>query len=155
MIVGRTIDCYRSSAEATTDLVPLQGNYRFRQFDAGDFLTSVLGQEKGRAETFAVRLKEGHEAWGYVDESDAIACYLWLTMDANETVTANFECGLVAEIPAQTAYIWDCRSHPAHEGRGLYRHGLRKLRQIAFSRGAKTALIVTRRENVRSAVVDH
>ncbi len=150
MIVSRTVYCFRSEAGATADLAPLQGDYQFRQLETVDFRASSLGQEKGRAEVFAARLAEGHEAWGYVDDSGETAAYLWLTMAPDATVTANFECGLKAEVPPGTAYIWDCRSHPAHQGMGLYRHGLQALREIACARGARTVLIVSRRENERS-----
>jgi len=153
VIVSLTIDCFGSSADKPAVLPPLKGTYRFRQLQQDDFFASPLGQEKGRADNFAVRMQGGHQAWGYVDEQDIIACYLWLTMAPTPTQTAyaSFECGLNAEVPARAAYIWDCRSHPAQQGQGLYRHGLQSIKQIAAAHGAANVLIVSRRNNERSA----
>ncbi len=148
VIQRRVIDIFRAYPGETKALPALAEGYVFRRLADEDFAASPLG--KRRFANFQMRLAKGHQAWGYVTRDGSLACYLWLSGPLVTSHPPDFECGLRAEIPSGAAYIWDCRSDTANEGRGLYRHGLVTLSAHAFQSGARDVLIVSRRENVRS-----
>ena len=150
MIRRRTVDVFQAKPGETAAGSALAGDYRFRRLDAADFSASPLGQEKGRAKSFERRIGDGHQPWGYVAPDGTVACYLWLSAPQFGGAPPDFELGLRARIPSGAAYIWDCRSDPRHERKGLYRHGLAAVAHQAADAGARSVLIVTRCENARS-----
>ena len=139
---------YRTAAGSLTAPETV-GSFAFRALAAKDFRRSTLGREKGRARAFAERLDAGHRAYGFVS-GDEVANYMWLSGPSYGTARAPFEYGLEAELPAGTAYAWDCRTDPRFEGRGLYRRGLAALDDIASNDGNEFLLIAVQRENQRS-----
>ena len=150
MIRRRTVDVFTARPGEVAAPAGSPDGYRFRKLEAADFETSRLGQEKGRAQGFAKRIAQGHQPWGYLAPDGTVACYLWLSAPEFSEAPPDFELGLRARIPAGCAYVWDCRSDPRHERRGLYRHGLAALARCTADIGARSVLIVTRRENTRS-----
>lgn len=150
MIRSRVVDVFVADGHgAGIPDSPVEG-YRFRRLTAADFEGSPLGQEKGRAGIFAQRIEQGHQPWGFVASDNSVACYLWLSAPRQGAAAPDFELGLRAAIQPDAAYIWDCRSDPRHERKGLYRHGLVSLVRQAMADGTKSVQIVTRRENIRS-----
>jgi len=131
-------------------LPELGGGYKFEKLQSAHFRNSELGREKNRYVAFDERFRDGHEAWGYLDTDGQVAAYLWLSVAVDEPVVVPFECGLQGRIPTGNAYIWDCRVHTSHRGRGLYRHGLSTLRGLCAARKVSKVLIVTRCENTPS-----
>ncbi len=150
MIRSRCVDVFQAKPDETAIAAEIMGVYRFRTLEPADFEASPLGREKGRATNFAQRMRLGHQAWGYLAPDGTVACYLWLSSPQLGEYQPDFELGLRAKIPSDAAYIWDCRSDPRHERQGLYRHGLVALAREAATIGARSVLIVTRRENHRS-----
>jgi len=150
VIQRRIVDVSQIKPGKTIALPALSGIYRFRRLTLADFEVSSLGLEKGRVHRFSQRLRKGHQAWGYVDRTGGLACYLWFSSPLFNAPPADFECGLKVKTQKDAAYIWDCRTHPDHRERGLYRHGLVELANRAAQFGARVVQIVTRRENTRS-----
>lgn len=146
----RRIDVFQADSHAPRALPPLGGEYVFTELDAEQLAACRMGREKNRAQSFRARLAEGHRAVGFLDGNGDVACYLWVSGGDAGPRVAPFESGLRVRLDPAQIYIWDCRTDPAHEGRGLYRHGLARIME-GLAGLAVTASIVSRRENTRSA----
>ena len=127
----------------------LDAAYRFSALTDEHFNRCSLAREKQRAVQFRARLREGFRAYGFVHAQDEPVSYLWVSHGEDGVHATPFECGTRLHTDAEQIYIWDCRTHPDHEGRGLYRHGLRELAAIA-TRDRRAAYIVSRTDNGRS-----
>jgi RimJ/RimL family protein N-acetyltransferase len=142
---GRRI-FFIASEEAKTPVTPQ--NYRFVEFSEQDFAQSSLAQMRDRPKVFRFRLSKGHRCYGWRDKDGQIASYLWLSEPTLSD--APWMCELKFMIAPETAYIWDCRTAPGHENRGLYTAGLGQVRRLAAAAGATRVLIDCAPENIPS-----
>jgi ribosomal protein S18 acetylase RimI-like enzyme len=97
----------------------------------------------GRGERFRARLGVGHKLHVVRDEG-RIAAYLWTSAPGMEVPLG---LGVSFIVPPNFVYIWDCRTDPAFQGRGVYRRGLRALRR-RYARDLRACLIAVERDNV-------
>lgn len=123
-------------------------DYQFAELSEADFKQSSLVQTRDRPQVFSLRLSWGHRCYGWRDRQGQIAGYLWLS-DCNALNTPwMFDVNLTMH--PDCVYIWDCRTAPGHENRGLYTAGLTRLRQLAADKGGGTALIDCAPDNAAS-----
>lgn len=136
----RTICVYcRKSAPAPVETV---NGLKFRQLDISDFRRDPVFQEKNRAEHFIELVRQGHICNGYVTTDDRVASYIW-----HSVMPAPFELGLTFKASHLDAYLWNCRTTPEFENRGLYRMGLKNCMNLI---PAPRTWIVTNQDNPAS-----
>lgn len=128
---------------------PPVAGYEFRQFKAPSFVDAPLFAAKDRAARFRARLAEGHRCFGFVDATGAPVAYLWFTRPgAGDAV--HIGGGVRLEPGENDAYVWDCRTAEATQGRGLYRAALQQLTALAGSEGASHVWIDCAPDNAGS-----
>lgn len=137
----------RAAGEATP--VPDQADLNFTELNPSGLDKSPLFSERGRHERFSRRFTEGHRCFGFVASDGTPLSYLWLT---RRDQGARIPIGLGVNLLPGTddAYIWDCRTDQAAQGRGLYRDGLRHLAALAKNEAAANVWIDCAPDNIAS-----
>ncbi len=98
--------------------------YTFIELTSGDFRNCALAGERGRRPRFEQRLSEGYRCAGFRDAEGRVVSYIWIARgDAGPSSVAIWR-DIRVSLHGKDAFFWDCRTDPAHEGRGLYRTGL-------------------------------
>lgn len=144
------VNLFSRSLSCNIDETPSKEGVRFNRLGSESISSCALAAEKGRAGRFQQRFCDGHRAYGFVCDDGSVVSYIWVTgLDELPRVTP-FEGGLSLRLPEGDVYIWDCRTEPAYEGRGLYRAGLRALAGTGVSSGKNRVWVVSRVENTRS-----
>lgn len=93
---------------------------------------------RGRAETAARRMAEGHGCLSFVDPSSgAFVSYNWLTAPVDAPVGAPLAFGLRLEVSTRELYLWDCYTPPEWRGRGLFRSAIGEAAQRARQDGRR------------------
>jgi ribosomal protein S18 acetylase RimI-like enzyme len=105
-----------SAGEPTPDL---------KELAAADLESSGSPMLAARAERFRRRLQDGHRLFAMM-EGGRVAAYLWASAAGQETPLG---LGVSFVVPDDMVYVWDCRTDPESQGRGLYRRGLEALRR--------------------------
>lgn len=123
--------------------------YEFRELDGHSFASDQIFRAAGRRDRFRKRHGGIHRCFGYTEGRGAVASYLWLTTAMDGGATVPWE-KLELELPPGTGYIWDCRTHEDHRGKGLYRSGLRNCIEIALSQGSREVYIYVSHDNIPS-----
>lgn len=137
----------RPAAGAATP--PLPAGYTFRYLAARDLSTNPLFAERSRAERFRARAAAGHRGLAIVDAEDTVAAYFWLS-GAGLAAPVPIALGLAVTFDADTGYVWDCRTAPAHRRRGLYAAGIGHGADLLAAAGARRVWIAAETDNPES-----
>lgn len=129
---------YRSGFFSAAVCSATGGLLAFPELTAEDIDEARSPVFAGRTARFHRRLRDGHALIGCRVDG-RIVCYLWLTCGDRE-VPLGF--GVSFLVPRGTSYVWDCRTDPAYQGRGLYRQGLLAARAWPAGRGGDFLIAV-------------
>jgi GNAT superfamily N-acetyltransferase len=121
--------------------------YTIARLDAAMLSRSPLVAQRGRAAKFLRRLEIGYDCVGFLDGDGIVRSYVWIAGGAGRPDIVPVWRGLKWRLVGQDAYFWDCRTDPAHEGRGLYRRALIFAAAQAAGGGATRAWIETETRN--------
>ena len=117
--------------------------YTFRKLQIKDFKNCRLASEKNRYNFFKERIKDGHEAFGWIYKEEVVG-YLWLSGQKN-TLMCPFEAGTKLSLNKNQIYIWDCRTQEQHRRKKLFKAALINIAENKMSNC--DVLIATRGEN--------
>lgn len=142
MIAHRRSSLFRlAAAAAPAAAVSNPDSYVLAALDAATIAKAPLAALRGRAAKFTKRLELGYRCVGYLDAAGIVRSYVWIAGGGTGPETVPVWRNLRWRLSAGDTYLWDCRTDPAHEGRGLYRCALRAAAAQAAARGSRDVWI--------------
>lgn len=142
MVYSRTLD------PAQTDHAP--AGYTFVDLMARDFRNCELARHRGRLPRFEQRLMDGYRCAGFRDADGHVVSYIWIALGDSGPSSVAIWRDVKVSLRDKDAFFWDCRTDPLHEGRGLYRTGLRMAGTRLAQGGSRRAFIETEPDNAAS-----
>jgi hypothetical protein len=96
------------------------------------------------------RFHDGHQMLAFRDiDTNSIKSYLWFTNPSLGAKLVPWELAWSIKVDSSLSYIWDCRTLPESQGKGLYTTGLDELIYTSHSQ-QKLPIIYCAVENVAS-----
>ena len=117
--------------------------YTFSELTPRDFRNCALASERGRLARFERRLADGYRTAGFRDAEGRVVSYIWMARGDAGPPSVRIWRDVRVLLEGQDVFFWDCRTDPAHEGRGLYRTGLRMAGTRLAHAGSRRAFIET------------
>jgi hypothetical protein len=132
------------------DLGGIQSGYIFKRIEQPLLKMDSIFNRKNRAERFAKRFEAGHLCYGFFDQDNRVASYIWITIPDSSDMFVPLALQMQMSIKTGTAYIWDCFTKEEYRRQGLYKYGLIHATNICLKVGAKRVLIYSRKNNLAS-----
>ena len=143
MFFGRRKAVVFSRALDPSDKDDAPAGYTFTELTPRDFRNCALASERGRLARFERRLADGYRSAGFRDVEGRVVSYIWMARGDAGPPSVRIWRDVRVLLQGQDVFFWDCRTDPVHEGRGLYRTGLRMAGTRLASTGSRRAFIET------------
>jgi len=152
LVAWETFCFYRQAVtdEATRGPAEESDGLMFRQLGPDDFASASLFQAGNRAQRFTARLDGPHACYGYVADTGEVAAYIWVSRRTDGACEVPLAQNIRLSLAPGELYIWDCRTSPTFESRGLYRRALRRALGLGRDDGADVAAICCHHDNLAS-----
>jgi hypothetical protein len=146
-VIVRRRDSALFRFDAAAPAPPDPPGYRFAGLGFDALENAPLALARGRAAKFRARLDQGYACAGYRDADGVVRSYVWIAGGAAGPHAVPVWRGLRWRLAPDEIYLWDCRTEPGHEGRGLYRAALWRAARDALTAGARAVWIESETAN--------
>ena len=123
--------------------------FTFRKLSEADLSRYPVFSVMNRFQRYMHNMRHGHLCYGFFTSKNDLASYLWISLGSISDLVIPYGKLRVA-LSDQQSYIWDCRTIPDFQRKGLYIDGLCIAKQICVEHGATDIYISADPANVPS-----
>jgi hypothetical protein len=150
MVFARRDAVFYGRALDPSETAAAPAGYVFQELAGVDLEQCELARQRGRLARFRDRLEQGYRCAGFRGPEGQVVSYIWIARSSGEPASVRIWRDARVSVPQNDVFFWDCRTAPAHTGRGLYRSALRISGACLAREGARHAWIETEPDNLSS-----